>query len=153
MESLSSTTRVVRSVLHRPNISGPSCNSQPGKDGGLLRDVEFNKWKTVLFAELVTVQEYYHGIDSTDLLDCRVGGLSVAQMKAVESTITGLQTKSKRGPDGKGRTEGCGAGKLVGRRLRRRTVQPLESVRGGEPSTRGCRNFTTKIARIVPGKC
>ena len=77
-ESRCTDTSDVRSTLHRPSFTGPSCNSRPGNDGGLLSDTEFHRWKTALFVELVTGQDYYHGLNSIDLLDCRVGGLTVA---------------------------------------------------------------------------
>ena len=106
-ESRSSVTSDVRSTLYRPSFSGPSCNSRPGNDSGFLRDTEFHKWKTALFAELVTAQDYYHGLDSTDLLDCRVGGLSVAQMKAVDSEYeTWMTNEIKTGSRRKGPASG-----------------------------------------------
>ena len=150
-ENPSQLTRVVRPSLQRPDFTGPLCNSRPGKDGGTF--AEFNKWKTALFAEVVAVQDYYHGLDSTVLLDCRVGGLSVAQKSAIDleynSWISNeIKVGSRRkGPDRRG------AGKLVGGRLRRRPVQPLGSVRVGELSTRGCRNYTAKTAQTAQGKC
>ena len=144
LESPSLTTNDVRPVLNRPNLSGPFCNSRPGKDGGDCRQIEFNKWKAALFAEVVSVQHYYHGIDSTDLLDCRVGGLSVAQQRAVDSEYNNWISNEinigsrRKGPDQRVRRREAGRRKAeaenraaAGKRARRRTeyarVQKLYS--------------------------
>ena len=93
----------VRSILHRPAFSGPLCNSQSGNDGGFVSNSEFHKWKTALFAELVLSQEYYHGLNSIDLTDYRVGGLSVAQMKAMDDEYeTWMANELKMGSRRKG---------------------------------------------------
>ena len=134
MESPSQTTRDVRPLLQRPKSSGPFCNSRPGKDGGICHLTEFNKWKAALFAEVVSVQHYYHGLDSTDLLDCRVGGLSVAQKRAIDSEYNNWISNEinigsrRKGPDRRVRRREAGRRKAeaenraaTGKRARRRT--------------------------------